>query len=215
MTVKPTKSRPESCREDILQAALRHFANRGYAGASIQDIMDDAQVTKPALYYHFPSKESLYGALVDHAQDERFRLIQEGAARGQTTAEKLTEIAAALFEFSQCNQELMRLTLVAAFAAPGELPAGLHKHCKGKRNFEFLAALIAAGQQAGELTDQFTSEELAFGLFGQMHTYIIANVLLPGCDLDRGKARQVVKLFLEGAHPTPRAKSPPRSAKPH
>jgi AcrR family transcriptional regulator len=186
---------------------LRHFAHCGYAGTSIQDIVDEARVTKPALYYHFPSKEALYRALVDHAHDERFRLMQEGAARGRTTAAKLTEIGAALFEFSQRNQELMRLTLAAAFAAPGEVPALVRNLAKGKRNFELICALIAAGQQAGELNSAFTVKELSFGIYGQMNTYIMAHLLLPDCHLDRRKASRVVKLFLEGARaPKPRAR---------
>jgi len=199
VTVKATKPRPESCREDILQAALRHFAHRGYAGASIQDIVDEARVTKPALYYHFPSKEALYRALVDHAHDERYRLMQEGAARGKTTADQLTEISTALFEFSQNHQELMRLTLAATFAAPSEVPATVRKLCKGKRNFDFMRAVVAAGQDAGELDRAFTAEELAFGIYGQINTYIMVRLLLPDCSLDRRKASRVVKLFLQGA----------------
>jgi AcrR family transcriptional regulator len=199
VTARSTKPRCESCREEILQAALRRFAHCGYAGASIQDIVDEARVTKPALYYHFPSKEALYRALVDHAHDERFRLMQEGAARGRTTAAKLTEIGTALFEFSQRNQELMRLTLAAAFAAPGEVPALVKNLAKGKRNFELICSLVAAGQQAGELASTFTVEELSFGIYGQMNTYIMAHLLLPDCHLNRRKASRVVKLFLEGA----------------
>ena len=201
MAARSPKSRPESCREEILRAALQHFAHRGYAGASIQDIVDEAKVTKPALYYHFPSKEALYRALVGRAHDERYRLMQEGAGRGNTTAQKLTEIAAAFFEFAQRNQEIMRLTFAAAFAAPKEVPAGVRNLVKSRRNFDFLAGIIAAGQRAGELTTVFSAEELTFGMHGQLTTYIMAHLLLPGCDLDRSRATQVVRLFLEGATP--------------
>jgi AcrR family transcriptional regulator len=204
MAARSHKPRAESCREEILRAALRHFAHRGYAGTSIQDIVDEARVTKPALYYHFPSKEALYRALVDHAHDERFRLMQEAAARGKTTAEKLTQIASALFEFSQRNQELMRLTLAATFAAPKEVPATLMNLCKGKRNFEFMLALVGAGQKAGELDPDCTVKELTVSIYGQMNTYVMANLLLPDCHLDRRKASRMVKLFLDGAQPRKR-----------
>ena len=43
-----TKSNPGT-RQQILQAALRRFAHSGYAGASVQQIVDAAQVTKPVL----------------------------------------------------------------------------------------------------------------------------------------------------------------------
>jgi AcrR family transcriptional regulator len=51
-------------RQHILRAALRHFANSGYAAASVQQIVDDARVSKPALYYHFKDKAGLFQALV-------------------------------------------------------------------------------------------------------------------------------------------------------
>lgn len=178
---------------------MRHFAHRGYAGASIQDIVDAARVTKPALYYHFPSKEALYRALVDQAQDERYRLMREAAARAPSAAEQCVEIASSLFEFAQTHQELTRLMLAAAFAAPGEVPASVKNLTKGRRNFEFVVGRLVAGQKAGELTRRYSAEELAFFIFGQINVSIMAHVLLPDCHLDRAKAKRVVALCLEGA----------------
>lgn len=199
MAVPKTSARPESCREEILRAATRLFARRGYAGASIQDIVDAARVTKPALYYHFASKAALYRALVDHALDGRYQLMQAAAQRAGTAAGRLTAIATALFEFAQEHQELSRLTLAALFAAPEEVPASVRNLAKAQRNFDFIRELVTAGQRAGELTREFTAEQLAFAVFGQVNVSIMAHLLLPDCRLDRARARQVVALFLEGA----------------
>ena len=54
-------------RGRILRVALRHFADCGYAGASVQTIVDGARVTKPTLYYYFKSKAGLFQALIDWA----------------------------------------------------------------------------------------------------------------------------------------------------
>ena len=35
-------------RQRLLDAGLKQFANRGYAGTSVQDIVEDAKVTKPS-----------------------------------------------------------------------------------------------------------------------------------------------------------------------
>jgi AcrR family transcriptional regulator len=199
LTARTPKTRGASSREDILRAAAHHFALCGYAGASVQTIVDEARVTKPALYYHFPSKEALYLGLVDHAHEERFRLMQKAAARGRTVAERLVEIAASLFDFAQRNQELTRLMLAAAFAAPREVPASVQKVCQGHRHFEFIQQLIAEGQATGELSRAFTAEQLAFAIYGQMNIAVISNLLHPDCQLDRAKAGQLVALFLDGA----------------
>ena len=186
-------------RQHILRAALKRFARCGYAATSVQQIVDDAAVSKPALYYYFADKAGLYQALVDQAHDERYRLMREAARRGRTVAEKLVEVVAAIFEFSLRNRELMRLAFATAFAAPGEMPHQGKCREKGKRNFEFIRALIEEGQAAGELDRRFSSEELAMGLHGPVITYVMVGVILAGCKLNRRTAERMVKLFLQGA----------------
>jgi AcrR family transcriptional regulator len=186
-------------REHILGAALKSFADRGYAATSVQQIVDAAQVSKPALYYYFKDKAGLFQALVDQAHDERYRLMQKAADRGKTVAEKLEEIVAAVFEFSEGNRELMRLAFATAFAATGEAPGGTKCREKGRRNFEFVRSLIECGQALGELNMRFSADELAMGIYGQLNSYVMVRLLVPDCPLNRQTARQMVQLFLEGA----------------
>jgi TetR/AcrR family transcriptional regulator len=186
-------------RQHLLHAALKSFADRGYAATSVQEIVDAARVSKPVLYYYFKDKAELFDALVDQAHDERYRLMQEAAERGRTMAEKLEEIAAAIFKFSVQNRELMRLAFATAFAAAGEAPGQMRCREKGKRSFEFIRSLIEAGQASGELDRRFTVDELAMGIYGQFNSHIMVRLLLPDCSLNRRTAQQIVRLFLEGA----------------
>jgi AcrR family transcriptional regulator len=191
---------PESAtRQHLLRAALKRFAECGYAAASVSRIVDAARVSKPALYYHFGDKAGIFRALVDQAHEERYRIMQEAAERGRTVAEKLEEITAAVFEFSLANQELMRLAFATAFAAPGEVPGGMECHEKGRRNYEFIRSIVAAGQAAGELDRRFSVDELAMGIFGQLNTYVMVRLLVPDCPLDRKTAKVIVELFMKGA----------------
>ena len=186
-------------RQQLLQAALKSFAERGYAATSVQEIVDAARVSKPALYYYFTDKADLFQALVDQAHDQRFALMQEAAARGTTLAEKLEEIVAAVFEFSLRNRELMRLAFATAFAAGGEAPGHMRCKEKGKRNFELLRSLIEQGQKSGELASDYDADELTMGIYGQLNTYVMIRLLAPDCPLDRPTARQIVRLFFNGA----------------
>jgi TetR/AcrR family transcriptional regulator len=186
-------------RQHLLQAALRSFARRGYAGTSVRQIVQEAGVTKPSLYYYFPDKARLFQAIVDRAHDERYELMVQAAQRGRTVGEKLEEIVAAVFEFSLRNRELMRLAFATAFAVSGEAPG--HAKCleKGRRNFEFICSLIREGQATGELSRKFDVEDLAMGIFGQLNSYVMVRLLVSDCPLDRAAARRIVRLFLEGA----------------
>ena len=186
-------------RRQLLHAALKQFAERGYTATSVREIVDAARVSKPALYYYFKDKAGLFQALVDHAHDERYHLMQQAATKGKTAAEKLEEIVAAIFEFSLRNRELMRLAFATAFAAAGESPGQMKCREKGRRNFEFLRQLVESGQRAGELTRKFTPDELTMGIYGQLNSYVMIRLLVPDCPLNRQTAKQVVRLFLNGA----------------
>src|SRR5215472_10129893 len=179
-------------RQLLLQAALKSFADRGYAATSVQEIVDAARVSKPALYYYFKDKAGLFAALVDQAHDERYRLMEEAAQKGGTMAQKLEEIATAIFEFSVRNRELMRLAFATAFTASGEAPGQDRCREKGKRTFEFIRSLIDAGQASGELDRGFTVDELAMGIYGQLNSHVMVRLLVPECPLDRRTARQIV-----------------------
>jgi AcrR family transcriptional regulator len=209
---KPPARNGSDTRQHLLEAALKRFADSGYAATSIQQIVDDARVSKPALYYHFPDKAGLFQALVDRAHDERYQLMQAAAARGQTVAEKMVEVVAGLFDFSLRNRELMRLAFATAFAAPGEMPQLGQCREKGRRNFEFLRSLLEEGQNRGELDQGFASEELAMGLYGPVTTYVMVGVILAGGELNRHTAQRLVALFLRGATARPgRAATPGRA----
>lgn len=51
--------RRQDRRDEILEAAIQCFADRGYEGATLQDIADQIGLTHPALYYYYKSKEVL------------------------------------------------------------------------------------------------------------------------------------------------------------
>lgn len=186
-------------RQQILHAALKRFAHSGYTAASVQQIVDDADVSKPALYYYFQDKAGLFQALVDEAHDERFRLMQAACKGSADLKTQLVEILTSLFDYLQKNRELMRIAFSTAFAAPGEVPQGLRYSEKCERNFEFIHSLMKRGQASGQLDKRFNSEELAFGFYGQLNSYLVSQLLMPECARDRKTAGRIVELFLAGA----------------
>jgi AcrR family transcriptional regulator len=198
-----TQPEPDT-RQKILAAALKLFADRGYAGTSVQEIVDTACVTKPTLYYYFSNKAALYQALLDTAYDERFRFFQEAVAGGKTVEEKLTEILAVLFEYVRTHRDSLRLSFSTAFSPPGAIPAEIHYLQKSERNFEFLHSLIKAGQASGELSGQFSSVELTTGYQGMLSIYLMNELINSKSVWNRDTARKVVRLFLAGAGATKR-----------
>jgi AcrR family transcriptional regulator len=168
--------------------------------------VDDAQVSKPALYYHFKDKAGLFQALVHQAHDERYRILREASANAAGIRAQLENILAGLFDYFGKNRDLMRISFATMFAAPGEVPENLSYADKCERNFEFIHSLIKRAQKNGELDKHFDSEELTFGFYGMANFHLVANIVSPDCEPDALTAQKIGELFLAGAGPKPSGK---------
>lgn len=71
-------------RDEILDAAARLFAERGFAGTGVDDIGAAVGITGPSVYKHFPSKDAI---LVAIGQRSAMRLEAGAMAAGLTTAD--------------------------------------------------------------------------------------------------------------------------------
>ena len=65
------EERRAQTRDAVLAAAGRVFAKRGFHGASLDAIAEDAGVTRGAVYYNFADKEELFLELLDRRCAER------------------------------------------------------------------------------------------------------------------------------------------------
>jgi AcrR family transcriptional regulator len=56
---------PSVRREQIVREAMRCFAEKGFRGTTTRELAARIGITEAALYHYFPSKEALYGAIID------------------------------------------------------------------------------------------------------------------------------------------------------
>lgn len=67
-------------RERVMQVALQMFLANGYSGTSLKAVADELGVSPPALYWYFPSKEELYGSVIEQSMQDFL-----GYVRGSVT----------------------------------------------------------------------------------------------------------------------------------
>ncbi len=79
--VTPPAHRP-SRRADIIDAAIRLFARKGFVDTSIADVADESEVVVTAVYYHFSGKEELFSAAVNRV----FELINDVVEEARASA---------------------------------------------------------------------------------------------------------------------------------
>jgi AcrR family transcriptional regulator len=79
----------EARREVIEQAALGVFAERGYHGASIDEIARRSGVTPPVVYDHFASKLDLHKRLLERTRDELLQMWTEQLGGDEPAEERI------------------------------------------------------------------------------------------------------------------------------
>ncbi len=90
MTTQTTTHDLSDGRESqLLSIARQLFARKGYDATSLRDIAEAAQITKAALYYYFPNKDTLYERVVIESMAALLSEVQTAVARAHTPTEKV------------------------------------------------------------------------------------------------------------------------------
>jgi len=95
-------------RTQLVRAASRLFAERGFRAVSIEDLAAEAGVSGPAVYRHFASKEAL---LADLLIDVSHQLLEQGSRRAMETSpiESLQLLIAFHTDFALRDRDLIRI----------------------------------------------------------------------------------------------------------
>jgi AcrR family transcriptional regulator len=78
--------------DSLTDVALRVFAERGYDGASMDDVARAAGITKASIYHHVPGKEALLERGLGRALDALFAILDEPQARDGPALARLRHI---------------------------------------------------------------------------------------------------------------------------
>jgi|SRR5580704_14238024 AcrR family transcriptional regulator len=97
-------------RASIEEAAARLFAERGFAGTTVEEIVAAAGVSKPMLYRHFESKKELQVKLLEHRRDELAAAALDGFLEDHpSTKRRLAAMTDAWFAHVEQHPETSRV----------------------------------------------------------------------------------------------------------
>jgi AcrR family transcriptional regulator len=171
-------------REDILVAARRVFASRGFRGTTMADIAEEARIALGTIYLYFASKEDVFAALND-----QLNALIAAAITGVPAASSLEETVrrrvGQVFEACGQNRDLVRLVVLNT--DPDSAATQRMRQADDARNgpmVEAIRSAIAGGQiRSG---DARIITRLVYGLVS-MAVYQ-AFVLSDGRDADKYRA---------------------------
>lgn len=188
-------------RATLLAAALEVFTAAGYHSAAMDEIADHANVSKPVLYQHFPSKLDLYLAVLDIHCQSLVEAIQAAVASTKDNAGRVLATVNAYFDFINREGEAFRLLFESDMVVEPQVRERLNK-----MSYDCATAFTTAiSAETG-----IPSEEamlLAMGLIGIAQT-TARHWLARDGKIDRNVAvRLVASLQWRGISGFPRARN--------
>lgn len=181
----------------ILATAMAVFTEKGFARASINDVVRASGLSKGGVYWHFKNKEALIAAIFDHFFVEQLALLDGMLAGDGTAVTKLTQLAVMTGQSvaAMASQFPTPMEFYALASREAGLQTLLQSHFQ---NYETkIAALVAQGSANGEFraVDSHATAKTIIALFeGVLLIWAISPGLV---DLETQVAT-AVQLLLQG-----------------
>lgn len=100
-------------REELIEAAMIEFGEKGYENASLNNILKEAEISKGTFYYHYENKEDLYMCLMDIIGEEKLRFMSKEMASMNLNEDIFTILKAFIksgMKFAHKNPHINKFT---------------------------------------------------------------------------------------------------------
>lgn len=184
----------EDRRQQLLAAATRVFAQRGYDACRVGDIAKEAGVAYGLLYHYFTSKDELLETIFRNTWSQMVERIREVEESGEPTREQLRRVSALVLRSWIRDPDLVRVLVREITRTP---------HLQDQVNeighaFDALERIIRRGQERGEIRAEFEPRVAAYVFYGALEELLTGWVMggLPAKDEDVGRAERIVVAIL-------------------
>src|SRR5512139_1861546 len=160
-------------REEILSAAEKVFAAKGFFSTTMSDIAREAEFGTGSLYKYFKSKEDLYFTLIDEKVEEINGPVKAELSHKTPAVERIKKVLGLQFEFFERNRDFFRIYTSERsrfeWTVKDELGRGLHEEMIAYINI--LAEVMRQGIEEGEFRP-LNPMDLAHALVGIVNSFV-------------------------------------------
>ena len=171
---------PEECdiKCRLADVSLKLFAERGYAATSVREIVKEAGVTAPVLYYYFGSKEGVYLTIMEQALNHLRSLLATVVEEALPAREKIVRLAREILLLHESYPDLTRVVYAVFYGPP-----------QGAPHFDFtelhtgllsaMERLVSDGVRAGDF-EPGSESAASWAILGAVYMAIEAELNQPG-----------------------------------
>lgn len=155
----------------MIEVATEVFGSSGYHAASMDQIADEANISKPMIYAYFNSKEGLYTACMRNSGQALIEAVKSSYDPERTAEQQLWDGFLAYFVYVGENSAAWRLISFDAFPAVSDfhdIAVEIHDTLRGE--IEERIRLASSGTPADPFADPVQCAALARAMFGAAET---------------------------------------------
>jgi AcrR family transcriptional regulator len=194
---RPNADTPDA-RERLLDTAIGMFAQKGYAGTSVREIAEQAGVSKPVLYYYFKSKEGLFLAILEMAENLQKQLLAEVMKSQGTVLDRLLLLYRRVYEEVEAHQSFYKMIHGLIFGPPQGAPdydfTRYHRHM-----IEAIRKIYNTGLAAGEVK-KIDADDIAYMVLSLIDFCLHVDQVQPQAS-DPQRAERLMRLAFQGIDP--------------
>jgi TetR/AcrR family fatty acid metabolism transcriptional regulator len=183
-------------RRQILAAAVKVFAAKGFHAARVGDIAEEAGVAYGLVYHYFKSKDELLETIFRSTWTDMLARVREVEASGVPATEAVRQVTALLLRTWRRDPDLVRVLVREVTRSPH-----VQQEIEEIREaMEALENIVRRGQEVGEFQSELDPRLAAVVFYGALDEVLTSWVLgqLPDRDEDIARAEHNVASLLAG-----------------
>jgi AcrR family transcriptional regulator len=199
-------------RRQILDAAIRVFATRGFHACRVSDVADEAGVAYGLVYHYFGSKEEILNTLFSERWQIMLDAIAEIDRRQDTSArDKLYLVASFIIDSYRHEPDLMKVIIVEVTRAANSF--GRQHLAKIREAYDMIGQIVDAAQREGAFKQEISSDFAALMFYGAIEQLLSGWIfdVLPQTEDDFEQAKSLVVEAICGGLEAPSTQAAPVS----
>jgi len=185
-----------SVRQRLLDSATDLFTQRGYAAATVREIVGAAGVTKPVLYYYFRNKEGIYLELMRQAFTRLDELIAASMGDRGSATQKLLRLCDRVYTLFMENVKLARV-MYSIYYGPHQGAPFFDFDAYHLKFQEAVRGLIQEGIRKGEFK-RGNPEDMTWAILGAINVAMEVHLGHVELALGREGLARVLRLVFQG-----------------